>query len=109
MDDDEANLARQAQDALRQLKLDPIDCKAIETLREAYQLVTLALSRDVSSDVALKSLRSEVALGVPALIGRVKEGVSRDEGINYMIRVFEDLASKIHERGNNNAPHATNG
>lgn len=94
MGDVEVKIAGQAQDALRQLKLDPNDSDAIDVLREAHRVVTQALSTDVSSDVTLKSVRSEVALGVPALIDRVREGISPDEGINYMLRVFEDLKSK---------------
>jgi hypothetical protein len=92
--DAEVKMAEHAQDALRQLKIAPNDSKAIEILREAHRVVTQALSTDRSSDAALISVRSEVALGVPALIDRVKEGVSPEEGINYMLRVFEDLKSK---------------
>src|SRR5262245_37928618 len=94
MEDAEVKMAEHAQNALRQLKLAPGDSNAIEILREAHRVVTQALSTDRSSDAALISVRTEVALGVPALIDRVRQGVSAEEGINYMLRVFEDLKSK---------------
>jgi protein-S-isoprenylcysteine O-methyltransferase Ste14 len=70
MGDVEAKIAGQAQDALRQLKLDLNSSDAVEILREAHRVVTLALSTDVSSDITLKSVRNEVALALPALIAK---------------------------------------
>ena|SRR5262249_9413560 len=104
MGDIEAKIAGQAQDALRRLKIDPNDSNAIEILQEAHRVVTQALSADISGNIALRSVRSEVALGVPVLIDRVKEGVSANEGINYMMRVFEDLKSKIENQERNERP-----
>jgi hypothetical protein len=98
MGDVEEKIAGQAQDALRQLKLDPNNSNAIEILREAHRVVTLALSTDISNDIALKSVRSEVVVGLPALISRLQGGTLLDEQINYMLRVFEDLKNKTEDR-----------
>jgi hypothetical protein len=98
MGDVEEKIAGQAQDALRQLKLDPNNSNAIEILREAHRVVTLALSTDISNDIALKSVRSEVVVGLPALISRLQGGTFLDEQINYMLRVFEDLKNKTEDR-----------
>lgn len=94
MGDVEGKIAGQAQDALRQLKLDVNDTMALDTLRETHRVVQEALLKNVSSDVALKSVRSEIVVGLPALIKRLQEGAALDEQINYMLRVLEDLKTR---------------
>jgi hypothetical protein len=94
MGDVEGKIAGQAQDALRQLKLDVNDTTALDTLRETHRVVQEALLKNVSSDVALKSVRSEIVVGLPALIKRLQEGAALDEQINYMLRVLEDLKTR---------------